>query len=156
MNVENKHNNKLERLGFSYERGGVHTARTMMLTELHALLSYVYAADAAKADYLEAIQTANCLGKHSSKTRTLTFRHLADLYALDPSLLLIHALRFFWQRDVDGLKLTPFHGHLIVLTEGVRDAQSQTAVRGAIGAGTARTGIPGTGQHHGRRVSPSR
>ena len=105
MNVENKHNNKLERLGFSYERGGVHTARTMMLAELHALLSYVYAADAAKADYLEVIQTANCLGKHSSKTRTLTFRHLADLYALDPSLLLFHALRFFWQRDVDGQPL---------------------------------------------------
>ena len=105
MNVENKHNNKLERLGFSYERGGVHTARTMMLTELHALLSYVYAADAAKADYLEAIQTANCLGKRSGKTRTLTFRHLADLYALDPSLLLFRALRFFWQRDVDGQPL---------------------------------------------------
>ena len=31
-----------------------------------------------------------------------------------------------------NLKLTPFHGHLIVLTEGVRDAQSQTAVPGAI------------------------
>ena len=30
------------------------------------------------------------------------------------------------------LELTPFHGHLIVLTEGVRDAQSQTAVPGAI------------------------
>jgi len=30
------------------------------------------------------------------------------------------------------LKLTPFHGHLIVLTEGVRDAQSQTALSGAI------------------------
>lgn len=30
------------------------------------------------------------------------------------------------------LELTPFHGHLIVLAEGVRDAQSQTAVPGAI------------------------
>jgi hypothetical protein len=52
---------RLERLGFSYERGGVHTARTMMLAELRALLSFVDAADAAKADYLDAIQTANCL-----------------------------------------------------------------------------------------------
>ena len=102
MNVENKHNKKLERLGFSYERGGVHTARTMMLAELRALLSFVDVADAARADYLEAIQTANCLGKRSGKTRTLTFRHLADLYALDPSLLVFRALRFFWQRDVDG------------------------------------------------------
>lgn len=105
MNTENKHNNKLERLGFSYERGGVHTSRTMMLVELRALLSFVDAADAAKADYLEAIQTANCLGKRSNKTRTLTFRHLADLYALDPSLLVFRTLRFFWQRDVDGQPL---------------------------------------------------
>lgn len=105
MNLENKHNNKLERLGFSFERGGVHTARTMMLAELRALLSFVDAADAAKADYLDAIQTANCLGKRSGRTRALTFRHLADLYALDPSLLVFRALRFFWQRDVEGQPL---------------------------------------------------
>ncbi|MBL8314298.1 MAG: hypothetical protein JNK55_11155 [Rubrivivax sp.] len=54
MNLENKHNNKLERLGFSFERGGVHTARTMMLAELRALLSFVDAADAAKADLVGA------------------------------------------------------------------------------------------------------
>jgi len=77
----------------------------MMLVELRALLSYVDAVNVARADYLEAIQTANCLGKRSGKTRTLTFRHLADLYALDPSLLVFRALRFFWQRDVDGQPL---------------------------------------------------
>lgn len=95
----------LAQFGFSYERGGVHTARTMMLAELRALLSFVDAADPAKADYKEAVQDANCLGKRSGKTRTLTFRHLADLYALDPSLLVFRALRFFWQRDVDGQPL---------------------------------------------------
>ena len=104
MNEANQHN-KLERLGFSYERGGVHTARTMMLAELRALLSFVDAAGAVRVDYLEAIQTANCLGKRSGKTRTLTFRHLADLYALDPSLLVFCALRFFWRRDVEGQPL---------------------------------------------------
>lgn len=57
MNVENKHNNKLERLGFTFERGGVHTARTMMLVDLRTLLSFVDATNAARADYLEAIQT---------------------------------------------------------------------------------------------------
>jgi hypothetical protein len=49
VNVENKHNKNLERFGFSYERGGVHTARTLMFVELRTLLSYVDAADAAKA-----------------------------------------------------------------------------------------------------------
>lgn len=105
MTLENKHNKKLERLGFSFERGGVHTARTMMLAELRALLSFVDVADAPRAVYLEAIQTTNCLGKRSGKTRTLTFRHLADLYALNPGLLVFRALRFFWQRDVDGQPL---------------------------------------------------
>ena len=105
MTKEIQHNNKLDRFGFSYERGGVHTARTMMLAELQALLSYVDKADAPKTEYFEAIQTANCLGKRSGKTRALTFRHLADLYALDPNLVLFRALRFFWQRDVDGQPL---------------------------------------------------
>ncbi len=99
---KNKH---LERFGFSYERGGVHTARTMMLVELRALLSFVDNTDAPKSEYLDAIQTANCLGKRSGKTRVLTFRHLADLYSLDPKLPLFRALRFFWQRDVDGQPL---------------------------------------------------
>jgi hypothetical protein len=105
VNAEKKHNNKLERLGFSYERGGVHTARTMMLVELRTLLSYVDEANAARSDYQEAVQTANCLGKRSGKTRTLTFRHLADLYALNPNLLMFRAMRFFWQRDTDGQPL---------------------------------------------------
>ena len=78
-----------------------------MLFELRALLSYVEAADSEKADYLEAIQTANCLGKRSGKTRVLTFRHLVDLYALDPSVLVFRALRLFWQRDVDGSHCWP-------------------------------------------------
>ena len=83
----NKKMNKLkhERFGFSYERGGVHTARTMMLVELRALLSFVEKTDAPKSEYLDAIQTANCLGKRSGKTRVLTFRHLVDLYSLDPN-----------------------------------------------------------------------
>ncbi len=105
MNGHNKHHQKLERLGFSYERGGVHTARTMMLAELRALLSFVDVVDSARSDYLEAIQTVNCLGKRSGKTRTLTFRHLADLYALNPNMLVFRSLRFFWQRDVDGQPL---------------------------------------------------
>lgn len=105
MNVENKHNKKLERLGFTHQRSSVHTARTMMLAELGTLLSCVDTTDAAKVDYLEAIQTANCLSKRSGKTRTLTFRHLADLYALNPDLLVFRTLRFFWQRDVDGQPL---------------------------------------------------
>jgi hypothetical protein len=77
----------------------------MMLAELRALLAYVDKPDALKAEYLDAIQAANCLGKRSGKTRVLTYRHLVDLYALDLNFVLFRALRFFWQRDVDGQPL---------------------------------------------------
>ena len=76
-----------------------------MLAELRALLFFVDKVDAPKAEYLEAIQTVNCLGKRSGKTRALTYRHLVDLYSLDPNLALFRALRFFWNRDVNGQPL---------------------------------------------------
>lgn len=102
---KNNKNKNLERFGFGFARGGVHTSRTMMLAELQSLLSFVANSDAPKSEYLDAIQTANCLGKRSGKTRVLTFKHMVDLYSLDPNIALFRALRFFWQRDVDGQPL---------------------------------------------------
>lgn len=98
-------NDNLTRFGFSFKRGGVHIARTMMLEDLCALLSYVSHPEADKADYLHAIDGENCLGKRSGKTRALAYRHLVDLYALDPSILLYRALLFFWSRDPSGQPL---------------------------------------------------
>jgi hypothetical protein len=80
MPEKNKH---LARFGFSFQRGGAHTARTMMLEELGALLTYVDHPKADRSDYLQAIDDQNCLGKRSGKTRVLTYRHLVDLYSLD-------------------------------------------------------------------------
>lgn len=105
MTQINKNKNNLVRFGFSFERGGVHTARTIMLNELTALLSFVDDPKATKSSFLDAIQSANCLGKRSGKTRALTFRHLSDLYGLDPNLLIFRTLRFFWQRDPKGQPL---------------------------------------------------
>ncbi|SDW37092.1 hypothetical protein SAMN05421882_100923 [Nitrosomonas communis] len=76
-----------------------------MLEELKLLLSYINRADAKKPDYLHVIDEENCLGKRSSKTRILTYRHLVDLYSLDPSKILFRALLFFWNRDVNGQSL---------------------------------------------------
>lgn len=89
----------LERFGFSFERGGVHTARTMMLDELRTLLEHVKDPIASKEQYLEAIRTDNCLGKRSGKTRILTARHLVDVYALDPNIALFRILIWLWRRD---------------------------------------------------------
>lgn len=95
----------LSRFGFSYERGGAHSSRTMMLAELRQLFAYVDNPSASKEIYFEAINTANCLSKRSGKTRTLTYRHLVDLYSLDPNLATFRALSFFWKRDVNGQPL---------------------------------------------------
>ena len=98
-------NKKLSRFGFSFERGGAHTSRTMMLEELETLLTYVEGPEADKSDYLQAIDDENCLGKRSGKTRSLTYRHLVDLYSLDRTSVVFRALRYFWSRDVNGQPL---------------------------------------------------
>tara|TARA_B100000749_G_C18417939_1_gene462180 strand:+ start:58 stop:891 length:834 start_codon:yes stop_codon:yes gene_type:complete len=93
---------QLARFGFRFERGGAHSSRTMMLDELTALLDYVNRPEATKADYLNAIDEDNCLGKRSGKTRRLTYKHLAELYSLDTAHVLFRALLYFWQRDEAG------------------------------------------------------
>jgi hypothetical protein len=77
----------------------------MMLEDLEALLAHVHPSEADKSDYLRAIEDENCLGKRSGKTRTLTYRHLVDLYSLDRNNLLFRTLLYFWKRDVDGQPL---------------------------------------------------
>ena len=56
-------NNALARFGFNFDKGGAHSARTMMLQELSALLSYVDDPKASRADYVKAIEDDNCLCK---------------------------------------------------------------------------------------------
>lgn len=73
-------------------------ARTNMMEELQQLLGTV-PAEAPAGRYREAVVTENCLGKRSKVTRTLSYRHLAALYALDPEVVLFRALRFLWSRD---------------------------------------------------------
>ena len=92
----------LNSFGFRNQRSGVHSARTMMLEELRLLLSFVDDPQAEKSVYVHAIVEENCLSKRSGNTRSLTARHLANLYGLDPSITLFHALRFFWKRDPEG------------------------------------------------------
>jgi hypothetical protein len=98
-------NEILERFGFSFERGCVHTARTIMLNELQMLLCYVASESASIQEYKKAIVEDNCLLKRSGRNRDLTFRHLADLYILEPGYLLFRALRYFWYRDTEGRSL---------------------------------------------------
>lgn len=104
MSVMEKYK-QLSRFGFRFEQGSAHTSRTMMLEELGALLNYVDQPKAEKNVYLQAIDDENCLGKRSNKNRTLTYRHLVDLYSLDCNKLLFRALLYFWNRDINGQPL---------------------------------------------------
>ena len=95
----------LMRLGFTFKLGGTHSARTMMLEDLRTLLSDVKDPNSLQLTYRQAICDQNCLGKRSAMTRMLSYRHLVDLYALDPDCTIFRALRFFWLRDIQGQPL---------------------------------------------------
>ncbi len=95
----------LRPFGFKRERGGAHTARTMMLEELMRLYAYVDDVNAGKEEYVRAIVNDNCLGKRSVSSRKLTAKYLTSLYSLDPTITIFRALRYFWQRDEYGRPL---------------------------------------------------
>ncbi len=100
--------------GFRFGDKGVHTSRSMMLKEL-ALLFQECAEDAVYDNYVAAIIDRNCLGKRTAATRKISCRGLAELYGLDPSLLLFRALRRFWLAGGKGQPL------LALLTAMARD-----------------------------------
>jgi hypothetical protein len=85
-------------LGFKAGSGGAHSARTMMLADLTALLSSA-PAHAKRDNFNKFIVEENCLGKKTTSNRWLTARHLADLYGLDEGVTVFRLLRFFWNAD---------------------------------------------------------
>lgn len=98
-------NSILEHFGFLYGKSGPHTARTLMLDELASLLECTSSESASVETYRNAIVEDNCLSKQSGRTRELTFRHLRDLYSLDPATPLFRTLLFFWNREPEGRAL---------------------------------------------------
>ena len=83
----------------------MHTARTMMFSELDLLLSAVPNLDASVADCRAAIIDRNCLRKRSLTNRKLTAQYLVTLYGLDSSLVVFRGLRSLWERDSTGRPL---------------------------------------------------
>ena len=69
-----------------------------MLDDLRVLFAHV-PANAAHADYAQAVFTDNILGKPTKKARELALRHLTTLYGLDARLPLFRALRRLWPVD---------------------------------------------------------
>lgn len=94
----------MERFGFVFEVGGVHLARTMMVDDLRQALS-TGGQPATVKDFSSLIQDDNILGKRSTQSRKLAFRHLSKLYGLDVSVGLFRAFRFLYEREPEGQPL---------------------------------------------------
>jgi len=71
-----------EGFGLKFTPGGPHVSRTMMLTELGAVLTSVPQGSDV-SDYRAAILVQNILGKATDSTRIESLRRLRELYALD-------------------------------------------------------------------------
>lgn len=106
----------LPTLGFKLDRNSTHTARTIMLSELTILLDWVTEPNASKPDYIQAIIHNNCLNKRSANNRTLTAKHLVNLYTLDPQIPIFRAMLYLWGRDLAARPL------LALLLASARDS----------------------------------
>jgi hypothetical protein len=114
--MRSHNSNPLTRFGFTFGKGGAHTARTYMLEDLEQLLQYFKGPQSSQSVYINAIEEENCLGKRSKRTRNITSRHLIELYSLDPHIALFRNLLYLWERDPDS------HSLLALLCSYVRDA----------------------------------
>lgn len=85
----------------------IHTSRTMMLSELTALLSLA-PPDADKAVYRRMIIEDNILNKPTLNTRRLTAKRLGELYLLNPQNPTFRVMRQLWFVDPEGRPLLAF------------------------------------------------
>ena len=89
---------ELESFGFKFSDGGAHISRTLMLSELEAVLSAVPAGSGSD-DYRAAILGRNALAKTTDSTRKKTLRHMRELYALDKAVPIFGLLRMLQAVD---------------------------------------------------------
>jgi hypothetical protein len=105
-----------ERFGLSAKSTGGHMARSMMRDELTALLSAA-PLDASTSQYKAAILEDNVLGKPTFASREKSYRHLVELYSLDPGRALFRVLRQLANEEPASLPL------LAMTCSFCRDAQ---------------------------------
>lgn len=84
--------------GFRYGLSGVHQARTMMFKDIEFLLNTT-TSDAPLSEYENKIIEQNSLGKPTLNSRKLAFRHLKELYGLDPEIAIFRQMRRLWNFD---------------------------------------------------------
>ena len=89
-------------LGFSQARVGGHSARSMMFLEMLALVRAMPLA-IEKQELASAIVDDNILDKPTRGSRAKSWRHLVELYGMDPSVALFRVLWSFGHTDIDAL-----------------------------------------------------
>ncbi|AKG53296.1 hypothetical protein DGWBC_0618 [Dehalogenimonas sp. WBC-2] len=89
-------------LGFSSAKIGGHSARSMMLLEMDTLV-HALPPTITKNDFTKAIIEENLLNKPTLSSRKKSFRHLMDLYGLDPSKAMFRVFWDFAHADIDSL-----------------------------------------------------
>ena len=82
--------------------GGAHQSKTMMFRELEALIS---AGASTPEEFRSAAVDENVIGKATSNTRRLTFKHLTSLSGLLDQPPLAKVLLKMWPTDVQGRRL---------------------------------------------------
>ncbi len=92
------------RLGFRLGDKGTHSSRTLMLAELGAELA-TGPEPMNRAAYAAAIIEDNCLEKPTASTRRISNQRLAELYALDPFVVIFRVLRKLWDVDAQARPL---------------------------------------------------
>jgi len=94
-----------EALGFSNGKTGGHMARSMMLTEITKSLQAL-PEDAGPKEFKKAIEEENCLGMPTFSSRNKSYRHLVELYGLDPEKALFRVLRKVAKADPSSLPIS--------------------------------------------------
>ena len=89
----------LEKIGFTFKEGSIHTKRTIMFKELNMLFDFVGTTPTSFSEYENAIINSNCTYKKSSSARKYTASYLQELYILDKKFLLFKAFMYFWKRE---------------------------------------------------------
>ncbi len=103
---------QLAKFGYRFGRNGAHSARTMMLGEITSLLERV-PQDAVRDDFQREVVDFNALAKPTKKARELTFRHLSDLYGLDPTLPVFRVFHKLWKQDEQARPLLALMAALV-------------------------------------------
>jgi len=108
------------KLGFRFGDKGTHSSRTLMPAELGSVLAAA-PGPVDRAAYAAAIIEGNCLEKPTASTRRISNQRLAELYALDPFVVLFRVLWKLWEVDPLAQPARPPRPLLATLVALARD-----------------------------------